>query len=161
MWTEAWIAYHYSIIISTSGLCLAICYSVCRKILSDVPTVSLFSNSYCNFRAYLQNRYMRYNMYSGRPCENSLQRRRVEKGKIYKKIFIRKYLYVSLILYFKVFQNSVLEEDKDYLFTYFTNIQVRKSRKEYCCAPLGFSQDFKYLTGLICTYSKTKVSWFY
>jgi hypothetical protein len=43
-----------------------------------MPTVSLPSIIYCNFRAYLQNRYMRYNMYSGRPCENSLQRRRVE-----------------------------------------------------------------------------------
>jgi hypothetical protein len=45
------------------------------------------SISYCKFRAYLQNRYMRYNLYSGRPCENSLQRRRVEG---------RQYLYENI-----------------------------------------------------------------
>jgi hypothetical protein len=46
--------------------------------INHVPTVSLPSISYCNFPAYLQNRYIRYNMYSGRSCENSLQRRRIE-----------------------------------------------------------------------------------
>ena len=55
--------------------------------IDHVPTVSLPSISYCNFRAYLQNRYMRYNMYSGRPCENSLQGRCIEG---------RKYLYENI-----------------------------------------------------------------
>jgi hypothetical protein len=52
-------------------------------------------NIYCNFRAYLQNRYMRYNMYSGRPCENSLQRKRVEgRTSIYTKILRKLWLIV-------------------------------------------------------------------
>jgi hypothetical protein len=61
--------------------------------IDHVPTVSLPSIIYCNFRAYLQNRYIRYNMYSGRPCENSLQRRRVERRtSIYTKILRKLWL---------------------------------------------------------------------
>jgi hypothetical protein len=48
--------------------------------IDHVPTVSLPSISYCKFRAYLQNRYMRGTMYSGRPCENSPCKASLEKN---------------------------------------------------------------------------------
>jgi hypothetical protein len=69
--------------------------------IDHVPTISLPSISYFNFRAYLQTRYSDQYV-SGRPCENSLQRRRVEAVKI----FIRKLW--RMLWYLKVFKNSVL-----------------------------------------------------
>jgi hypothetical protein len=91
---------HNSIIISRSGLCLAtvtvpiaICYSVCRKILPDVPTVSLPSIIYFNFRAYFTKPYMRYNMYSRPACKEG-----ASKGGI----FIRKYYESVLVLICKL-----------------------------------------------------------
>jgi hypothetical protein len=78
---------HNSIIISRRGLCLpkvTVPSNLLQRLSKDFigcATVSLPSIIYFNFRSYFTKPYMRYNMYSGRPCENSLQRRRVEGRK--------------------------------------------------------------------------------
>jgi hypothetical protein len=109
-----------------------------------MPTVSLPSIIYCKFRAYLQNRYMRYNLYSGRPCENSLQRRRVEGRQLIYTKYLRKFIWLVYGIY--VFKNSVLvficelanrRRQRLPIHRFYSHIQVRKSRKQYCCAPLG------------------------
>ena len=65
------------------------------------PSPLLFIN--CNFRECLQNHYMRYNMYSGRPWENSLQRRRVEgRNYLYENITTKLWLWLWCL---KVFNN--------------------------------------------------------
>jgi hypothetical protein len=77
-------------------------------------------------------------MYSGRPCENSLQRRRVEG---------RKYLYenITKVIVLKVFQNSVLvficklanqRRQRLPIHRFYRHTGTQVSRKEYCCAPL-------------------------
>ena len=133
-------------VFGSSDLCLATVTvpSNLLQRLSDVPTVSLPSTSYCNFRAYLQNRYMRYNMYSGRPCENSLQNEAPPKGEnIYTKILQKLwlvygiYVFKNSVLVFMMFICKLANQRRQILpihrFYSHTGTQVSK---KYCCAPL-------------------------